>query len=171
MEEEKLSGELLMSAVKKGFYDSWGPHCTPKVTSTNPSTLRKWLREKYDIDIVITFEKSNIPEDIYKGVKKRYKYNIFSNSTLLGGEIPTIFINYEDALEQALRIALSYIPDEKEKSKFIVGQRVYKPKGYEFPGTVVSVFNTTKGERRVVVEMDKYGLLHIFNESQLEIQQ
>lgn len=171
MEERKLSGELLRLAMKKGFYDSWGPHCTPKVINTNPSVLREWLREKYNIDIVITLDTLNILDDIYKDVKKWYKYNIFSNGTLLGGEIPTIFTDYEDALEGGLRIALSYIPDEETKSKFTVGQRVYKPRGYKFPGTIVSVFNTTKGERRVVVEMDKYGLLHIFNESQLEIQQ
>jgi hypothetical protein len=56
-------------------------------------------------------------------------------------------------------------------SKFIIGDRVFKPKGYEFPGTVVSVFETLKGNIRLVVEMDGYGLLHIFNEDQLEKQE
>jgi hypothetical protein len=31
----------------------------------------------------------------------------------------------------------------------------------------VSVFKTTKGDVRVVAEMEEYGLLHIFNEDQL----
>ena len=53
-------------------------------------------------------------------------------------------------------------------SKFKVGDRAIKPKGYEFPCTIVSVFKTTSGDIRVVGEMDNYGLLHIFNEGQLE---
>lgn len=53
-------------------------------------------------------------------------------------------------------------------SKFKVGDRVFKPKGYKFPGTVVSVFESTSGETRIVAEMEDNGMLHIFNESQLE---
>ena len=55
------------------------------------------------------------------------------------------------------------------ENEFKTGDRVNKLKGYEFPGTVVSVFVTTAGETRLVVEMDIYGLLHIFNPSQLKI--
>lgn len=53
-------------------------------------------------------------------------------------------------------------------TKFKIGDKAYKPKGYKFPCTIVSVFLTTKGEIRVVAEMDEYGLLHIFNEGQLQ---
>ena len=52
--------------------------------------------------------------------------------------------------------------------KFKVGDKAYKPQGYDFPCTIVAVFRNTKGAIRVVGEMDKYGLLHIFNENQLE---
>ena len=52
--------------------------------------------------------------------------------------------------------------------KFNIGDKVYKPKGYKFPGTIVSVFNNMKGETRLVTEMDDIGILHIFNEKQLE---
>ena len=52
--------------------------------------------------------------------------------------------------------------------KFKVGDKAYKPKGYEFPCTIVSVFKNTKGDIRIVAEMDEYGLLHIFNENQLD---
>ena len=55
--------------------------------------------------------------------------------------------------------------------KFILAKnrdRAYKPKGYKFPCTVVSVFKTVGGDVRVVAEMEGYGLLHIFNEEQLE---
>lgn len=55
------------------------------------------------------------------------------------------------------------------ENNFKVGDKVDKVKGYQFPGTVVSVFITTSGETRLVVEMDNYGLLHIFNPSQLKI--
>ena len=53
--------------------------------------------------------------------------------------------------------------------KFRIGDKAYKVKGYEFPCTIVSVFRTTTDKVRVVAEMDNYGLLHIFNEDQLEL--
>tara|TARA_R100000951_G_scaffold28632_1_gene24575 strand:- start:22739 stop:22927 length:189 start_codon:yes stop_codon:yes gene_type:complete len=54
-------------------------------------------------------------------------------------------------------------------SKFKVGDKAVKLKGYAFPCTIVSVFTTQEGNVRVVGEMDKYGLLHIFNENQLDL--
>jgi hypothetical protein len=56
-------------------------------------------------------------------------------------------------------------------NKFQTGDKIYKPKGYKFPGTVVSVFKTTSGETRIVAEMEDNGMLHIFNENQLELVQ
>tara|TARA_R110001592_G_scaffold12285_1_gene58907 strand:- start:412 stop:609 length:198 start_codon:yes stop_codon:yes gene_type:complete len=53
-------------------------------------------------------------------------------------------------------------------SKFKVGDKAVKPKGYAFPCTIVGVFQTLKGNIRIVGEMDEFGLLHIFNENQLE---
>lgn len=50
-----------------------------------------------------------------------------------------------------------------------VGDKVDKPKGYKFPGTVVAAFHKLDGQERYVVEMDgNAGLLHIFNADQLE---
>ena len=54
-------------------------------------------------------------------------------------------------------------------SKFKVGDKAYKPKGYKFPCTIVSIFKTSGGEVRIVGEMDVNMMLHIFNESQLEL--
>lgn len=54
-------------------------------------------------------------------------------------------------------------------SKFKIGDRVYKPNGYKFPGIVVAVFQTTTGEKRVVAELIDNGMLHIFSEAQLEL--
>lgn len=54
-------------------------------------------------------------------------------------------------------------------TKFKIGDQVFKPKGYQFPGTIVSIFQTTKGETRIVAEMRDNGMLHIFNENQLEL--
>jgi len=59
---------------------------------------------------------------------------------------------------------------EEEVYKFKVGDKVYKPKGYKFPGIVVSIFKTTEGNVRIVAEMKDNGMLHIFNESQLELE-
>ena len=57
---------------------------------------------------------------------------------------------------------------QQNKTKFQVGDKAIKVKGYKFPCTIVSVFETVDGNVRVVGEMDEYGLLHIFNEDQLE---
>lgn len=59
--------------------------------------------------------------------------------------------------------------EQKNKTKFQVGDKAVKVKGYQFPCTIVSVFETVNGNIRVVGEMDGYGLLHIFNEDQLEL--
>ena len=53
--------------------------------------------------------------------------------------------------------------------KFKIGDKAVKAKGYKFPCTIVSVFETKEGNVRVVGEMDEFGLLHIFNEDQLEL--
>lgn len=57
---------------------------------------------------------------------------------------------------------------QQNKTKFQIGDKAVKLKGYKFPCTIVSVFQTVEGNVRVVGEMDEYGLLHIFNEDQLE---
>jgi hypothetical protein len=45
---------------------------------------------------------------------------------------------------------------------FQVGDRVEKIGGdYTFVGTVVSVFLTSSGATRIVVEMDRFGILFI----------
>ena len=55
--------------------------------------------------------------------------------------------------------------------KFFIGAKVSKPKGYQYDGVVRSVFTTGAGEIRLVVESDhSKGMLHIFNENQLELQ-
>ena len=53
--------------------------------------------------------------------------------------------------------------------KFKIGDKAYKPKGYKFPCTIVGIFRNTKDEIRIIGEMDGFGMLHIFNENQLEL--
>jgi len=64
-------------------------------------------------------------------------------------------------------MSLVFVQNNMENTKFKVGDKVDKITGYNFPGTVVSVFTTTTGKIRLVVEMDNFGLLHIFNEEGL----
>lgn len=52
--------------------------------------------------------------------------------------------------------------------KFKIGDKVFKPKGYKFDSVIVAVFKNIKGEIRIVAE-NADGLMHIFNESNLEI--
>lgn len=50
-----------------------------------------------------------------------------------------------------------------------VGNFVVKRSGYYYPGWIVSVFKTRADETRYVVEHAfSKGMLHIFNETQLE---
>lgn len=51
--------------------------------------------------------------------------------------------------------------------KFKIGDKAVKPNGYKFNSIIVSVFKNTKGEIRIVAE-NADGMLHIFNENQLE---
>lgn len=53
--------------------------------------------------------------------------------------------------------------------EFKVGDLVRKIKGYAFDGIVVAIFQNTKGETRIVAELENNGMLHIFNPEQLEI--
>ena len=53
--------------------------------------------------------------------------------------------------------------------KFKLNDKVKKPKGYAFDGVVVAIFTNTKGEIRIVAELENNGMLHIFNENQLEL--
>ena len=52
--------------------------------------------------------------------------------------------------------------------KFKVGDKAYKPKGYKFECIIRAIFLTTNGDIRIVGEMIDNGMLHIFNENQLE---
>lgn len=57
--------------------------------------------------------------------------------------------------------------------KFIITDKVFKPRGYRFEGEVRSVFTNRKGELRVAVELvnegkNGDGMIHIFSEEQLE---
>jgi len=51
------------------------------------------------------------------------------------------------------------------------GDKIRKLKGYEFNGTIRSVFENSKGETRIVAELDGNGMLHIFSPSQLELRE
>lgn len=53
--------------------------------------------------------------------------------------------------------------------EFKVGDLVRKIKGYAFDGIVVAIFQNTKGETRIVAELENNGMLHIFNPDQLEL--
>lgn len=56
-----------------------------------------------------------------------------------------------------------------DEARFQHWDQVRKVRGYEYVGTVVSVFETISGEIRVVVEHNvSKGMLHIFSQDQLE---
>jgi hypothetical protein len=60
--------------------------------------------------------------------------------------------------------------------RFSEGDAVHKPRGYKFPGIIVSGFRTMAGDIRYVVELITFeegrakstGLLHIFGPDQLD---
>jgi hypothetical protein len=50
-----------------------------------------------------------------------------------------------------------------------IGSKISKPNGYGFDGIVVSIFQTTSGQYRIVAELENNGMLHIFSPNQLII--
>lgn len=59
---------------------------------------------------------------------------------------------------------------EEEVSTFSVGDQVSKKSGYQYPGKVVSIFETTAGKTRLVVECtcpEVAGMLHIYSPENL----
>ena len=79
-------------------------------------------------------------------------------------------LGFEEGMnfEQLNQIAEKFGTQSK-KFKFKLGDPVCKPEGYAFNGFVVAIFTTTKGQTRVVAEMENNGMLHIFSEKQLEV--
>lgn len=49
------------------------------------------------------------------------------------------------------------------------GDLVSKKSGYKYVGYIVADFTKTTGERRLVVECKNTGMLHVFNEDNLEL--
>ena len=57
---------------------------------------------------------------------------------------------------------------EIEQTPLFEGEYVNKTSGYQFPGVVVAVFQTSAGKTRYVVENMMFpGMLHIFSGEQL----
>ena len=83
----------------------------------------------------------------------------------------------QHALEESLDLSnyLRTILMDSLRPTFKVGDKVVKNKGYIFEGEVIGVCKNSKGEIRVVVEhsqsktLTRGGMLHIFNEKQLDI--
>lgn len=56
--------------------------------------------------------------------------------------------------------------------EIVVGVKVKKKTGFQYPGVVVCVFRTTTGKLRCVVEAEHEefkGMLHIYDPAQLEL--
>ena len=88
-------------------------------------------------------------------------YELGRTDALIGDEVRSVDYRSKEEL-------LNRVYNIKKEPKFKIGDKAIKVKGYKFPCTIVSVFKTVGGNIRVVGEMDEYGLLHIFNEDQLE---
>jgi hypothetical protein len=123
-------------------------------------TERYTSRDIDDVNCLFTLTKNLewIPQHRKNELIKRMievaeKHDNLRNEVLNSEEFPQ---DFKDKFEKI------------SKYKFKVGDKAFKVKGYKFPCTIVSVFETIDGNIRVVGEMDDYGLLHIFNEDQLE---
>ena len=89
------------------------------------------------------------------------------NTPFYTGTVSTYPVPFLDFYFTEIEPEIKVEQESKPTPKFKIGDKAFKPKGYKFPCTIVSVFKSSKGIR-VVGEMDEYGLLHIFNEDQLE---
>lgn len=53
--------------------------------------------------------------------------------------------------------------------EFKIGDKIKKNTGYAFDGIIVAIFQNTKGETRIVAELENNGMLHIFSPNQLSL--
>jgi hypothetical protein len=121
-----------------------------------------------------TFEKSEIetriPVDLVNQVKQTLDgiEGYMITPTMINPEDNSVMFGVMNMKDKILKYKVTISPNNK-KTKFKVGDKAVKVSGYKFPCTIVSVFETIEGNIRVVGEMDEFGLLHIFNEDQLEL--
>jgi len=79
-------------------------------------------------------------------------------------------LGFEEGMNfERLNQIAEHFGTQSKKFKFNLGDPICKPEGYAFNGFVVAIFTTTKGQTRVVAEMENNGMLHIFSEKQLEL--
>ena len=56
--------------------------------------------------------------------------------------------------------------------KYKVGDKVRKISGdYQMDGVVIGTMTTTRGKERYAVEHEPYGIIHIYNEGNLELRE
>lgn len=67
------------------------------------------------------------------------------------------------------RLAEALAAEQTEAMEYRVGDKVVKPRGYPFPGTVVAAFIAAGGQRFVVESELAPGMLHTFSPSQLAL--
>jgi hypothetical protein len=121
----------------------------------------------------LTATKSNgsfLIEDQHKkfvAMLNRHEFNEFLNGVFSLSDSLGNTWNFSEVTNEAKPKPEDLEEFMRVMPKFNVGDKAFKPKGYRFPCTIVSVFETVNKEIRVVAEMDEYGLLHIFNEDQL----
>jgi len=139
----------------------------------------EWLIEKGFIeprDIYfwgVNYDKNmnKLPETKYtliKDLETDHIENILNNGYVEG--LPSLKKLFKEELEYRK----SSEPKTTTDYKFKIGDKVEKINGYAFVGEVVSVFTNSQGDVRLVVEHERSqrensaGMLHIFNEKQLE---
>lgn len=150
----------------KVFSERWGLKIEERLLSLN---------EKLDFvtieDRVIVFSYcENFSDNLEKQFKEIMKKTPFKIIYLTCNGAKSSIYEYENEAEKRKDLVTETTKNimTEISQKFKVGDRAYKPKGYKFPCTIVSIFNTTSGEVRIVGEMVDNGMLHIFSESQLE---
>ena len=99
--------------------------------------------------------------DAMQAERDKARADLGEIDALLEGQPP---IN--SSLTDAQAIAAPYRV-ETDPLEYAIGDLVEKPKGYPFPGKVVSAFAVTGGQRFVVESELSPGMLHIFSASQL----
>jgi hypothetical protein len=130
---------------------------------------------------ILTVVKINEDNTVYKLIDQYKKITVISREDLvdfIDGKIRITdsknkiwhYPSESDGMKPSIHKINEFLnkSSNMKETKFKVGDKAHKPKGYKFPCTIVSVFETVAGNVRVVAEMDDYGLLHIFNEDQLE---
>ena len=107
-------------------------------------------------------------EEVWRKAKREYNKPVCRHLSVRNQDAAAVIRTAMEAYA-AEKVAEERAAEPTEAMEYRVGDKVVKPRGYPFPGTVVAAFIVAGGQRYVVESELAPGMLHIFSPSQLAL--